>query len=472
MLPNSTGDTGAAHPGRLDIAVIGSGITGLSCAWLLSTRHRVTLYEAAPRLGGHSCTVDVPVPGGTLPVDMGFIVYNEPTYPNLTALFRHFAVPTQPSCMSFAVSLDDGGLEYGGHSLASLFAQRRNLLRPRFWSMLRHLIRLYRLAPGGAASAEGRTLGEWFDLHRVSHGLQRDHLLPMAAAIWSCPAGMVRDQPASAFLRFCDNHGLLRLTNRPDWRTVSGGARAYVSRLTAALPPSLKGGIEANRPVRAVQRHPTHVDVLDATGETRRFDHVVLATHGDEALALLANPDAAERRVLGAFHCSPNRAVLHADPSFMPRRRAAWASWNFLAATGAAAAAPCVTYWMNRLQSLPGQDLFVTLNPAREPAGIIAEQNFTHPIFDAATLRAQADIWTLQGANRTWFGGAWLGAGFHEDGLQAGLAIAEGLGGVRRPWDVPGESARLYLPTPWIPVTPRQHAASGLPEEATAAAPG
>jgi predicted NAD/FAD-binding protein len=432
----------------MDIAVIGSGITGLSCAWLLSGRHRVTLYEADTRTGGHSCTVDVACATGTLAVDMGFIVYNEPTYPNLTALFRHFDVPTRASCMSFSVSLDHGALEYGGHSLAALFAQKRNLVRPRFWSMLRHLMRLYRLAPAGAASAEGRSLGEWFDLHGVSHGLQRDHLLPMAAAIWSCPTGLVRDQPAIAFLRFCDNHGLLRLTNRPDWRTVEGGARAYVQRIAAALPR----GIQTGRAVTALRRHDTHVELHDSAGGMGVFDHVVTATHAHQALALLTDCDAAERQALGAFRPSANRAVLHGDISFMPRRRGAWASWNFLASGAPGTdqqAAPCITYWMNRLQNLPGENLFVTLNPPAEPAAIRAEQNFEHPIFDAATLDAQKSIWKLQGTRRTWFAGAWLGAGFHEDGLQAGLAVAEALGGVQRPWNVADQSARLSLPAAW-----------------------
>jgi predicted NAD/FAD-binding protein len=435
--------THPTHENGLNIAVIGSGIAGLSCAWLLSHGHRVTVYEAASRHGGHSCTVDVPTLTGPLPVDMGFIVYNEPTYPNLTALFRHLGVPTQESCMSFGVSLDDGAFEYGGHDLPSLFAQRANALRPRFWSMLYQLIRLYRLAPSNLPP-DTLSLGDWLDQHGVSEGLQRDHLLPMAAAIWSCPAGQVRAQPAAAFLRFCDNHGLLRLTNRPEWRTVTGGARAYLSRLTAPIA----GRIETDREVLAVQRFPDHVLVGDATGEWRRFDHAVIATHGDEALGMLPDADARERETLGAFHCSSNRAILHSDPALMPKRRAAWSSWNFLARSAADNDPPCVTYWMNRLQGLPGQDLFVTLNPKREPApGLVHRtQEFTHPIFDTATLQAQKNIWPLQGVRRTWFCGAWLGAGFHEDGLQAGLAVAEALGGLRRPWQVADESARIYLP--------------------------
>jgi predicted NAD/FAD-binding protein len=407
----------------------------------------VTLFEAANRVGGHSCTVDVNRQGGAVPVDMGFIVYNEPTYPNLTAFFHHLQVPTQASDMSLGVSLDDGALEYGGNNIATMFAQTRNLVRPRFWRMLAEILRLYRMAPG-AVPDDSVTLGAWLDQHKFSAGFQRDHLLPMAAAIWSCPAGAVRDQPAAAFIRFCDNHGLLRLTERPVWRTVTGGSREYIRRLLG----DFSGQVATGREVVQVQRGADGVTVRDAHGGAEQFDHVVLATHGDEACALLADKDAAEQAVLGAFRCQPNRAVLHSDPALMPRRRAVWSSWNFLARTtadaGPDAEPPQVTYWMNRLQSLPGPDLFVTLNPVREPApGLVHRtQNFAHPVFDLPALAAQKQIWALQGSRRTWFCGAYLGAGFHEDGIQAGLAVAEQLGGVRRPWQVAGESARLYRP--------------------------
>jgi predicted NAD/FAD-binding protein len=428
---------------NLQIAVVGSGIAGLSCAWLLSQRHRVTLYETAPRLGGHSCTVDVAREGGDVAVDMGFIVYNEQTYPNLTALFRTLDVPTKPSCMSLGLSLDNGGFEYGGHNLAALFAQPGNAVRPRFWVMLFHLLRLYRIGRT-AAPADDVSLGTWLDRNRIPASFQRDHLLPMAAAIWSCPPGAVRGQPAIAFLRFCDTHGLLRLNGRPEWRTVEGGARAYVRRLRDRISGDVVTGWE----VANIARHRDGVTVRGADGTARAFHQVVLATHGADALAMLSDPDEAERSVLGAFHDLPNRAVLHGDASLMPRRRAMWSSWNLIARHGDSDEPPCVTYWMNRLQSIPGADLFVTLNPPREPArGLTyAEQSFAHPAFDTATLRAQKDIWRLQGARKTWFCGAWLGAGFHEDGLQAGLAVAEALGGVRRPWNVANESGRIHLP--------------------------
>ncbi|HTZ71246.1 MAG TPA: FAD-dependent oxidoreductase [Acetobacteraceae bacterium] len=431
----------------LRIAVVGGGVAGLGCAWLLSERHRVTLYEAAPALGGHCRTVEVARPGGGVPVDMGFIVYNETTYPNLTALFDLLGVATQPSCMSLAISLQDGGFEYGGHDVGSLLAQKRNLLRPRFWSMLRHLRRLYCVA-AGAQPGDEISLGDWLDGAGFPASFQRDHLLPMAAAIWSCSADAVRAQPAAAFLRFCDNHGLLRLRDRPVWRTVAGGARAYVSRLRACID----GEVLTGREVTRVTRDADGVTLRDADGGTRRFDHVVLATHGDTARALLADADDDEHAVLGAFRTVPNRAVLHGDASLMPRRRAAWSSWNFVASRQDTNAVS-VTYWMNRLQSIPGADIFVTLNPRREPApGLLhAECVFSHPLFDTASLLAQKAIWHVQGRRRTWFCGAWLGAGFHEDGLQAGLAVAEALGGVRRPWRVAGESGRIHLPPALVP---------------------
>jgi predicted NAD/FAD-binding protein len=429
----------------LDIAVIGAGVSGLSCAWLLSQRHRVTLYEAAPRLGGHCCTVDVPYAGGIMPVDMGFIVYNQATYPNLTALFGHLHVPTEASCMSFAVSLDGGTLEYGGNDLAALFAQKKNIINPRFWAMLRDLVRFYRAAPRDMAALDADlcTLGAYLDRKGFSDALRDDHLLPMAAAIWSSPAGTIRDYPAAAFIRFCQTHGLLQLTNRPIWRTVTGGSRAYVERLVQ----SFRGEIRVGLPVRAVTRDDDGVTVHDQNGGARLFDNVVIATHGDQALAMLKNPTPHEYALLSAFRTFPNRAVLHRDSSLMPRRRAVWSSWNFLGTRVGASQAPCVTYWMNRLQNLPGPDLFVTLNPPREPAPgcLLSEQAFDHPVFDAGAIAAQRRMWDIQGERGVFFCGAHFGSGFHEDGLQAGLATAEMFPGVRRPWHVPMESGRIYV---------------------------
>lgn len=434
---------------RLRIAVVGSGISGLSCAWLLSQRHQVDVFEADGRVGGHSHTVHAPCGGASVPVDTGFIVYNEPAYPNLTALFKHLNVPTRASDMSFAVSLDQGALEYAGTNLNGLFAQRSNLLRPRFWAMLRELLRFYREAPGDAAAHADQPLDAYLDARGYGRAFRDDHLYPMGAAIWSCSAERMGDYPVGAFVRFCQNHGLLQLSGRPVWRTVDGGSREYVRRLTQPFADRLHRG----HLVTAVLRDADGVRLRTQHGDwSAPFDHVVLATHADQALRLLAVPSEEERRLLGAFGYTRNHAVLHSDPALMPRRRAVWCSWNYLA-DRRSGALPTVTYWMNRLQShLPqGPDappLFVTLNPAQppRPEHLIRTEIYEHPRFDAAAIAAQRELWTLQGRQRTWFCGAHFGSGFHEDGLQAGLAVAEALGGVRRPWSVAHESGRIHLP--------------------------
>ncbi len=425
--------------------MIGTGIAGMACAWLLNMAHDITVYEAAVRLGGHAHTVDVALPDGQVAVDTGFIVYNEPTYPNLTELFRTLNVPTVASDMSFAASLEGGGLEYAGTGLAGLFGQPANLFRPRFWWMLRDLMRLYRQAPRDAVMTDPDlvSLGAWLDVNGYGEAVQRDHLLPMAAAIWSSKPGAVRDYPAAAFFRFCDTHGLLRLRDRPLWRTVSGGSRTYVSLLTAAYADRIRTGCA----VTSIRRTEDGVLVRDVHGEVAHFDDVVLAIPARRALALLDDADAGETRLLGAFGVSRNLAVLHADPSLMPKRRGVWASWNFVGGTDPQAS-PCVTYWMNNLQKLPTQQqIFVTLNPGRapDPAKVFMTQTYEHPLFDVAAMQAQRRLWLLQGVRRTWFCGAWFGAGFHEDGVQAGLAVAEAIGGVRRPWEVKNESGRIHV---------------------------
>ncbi len=432
---------------RLKIAVAGAGISGMSAAWLLNQAHDVTLFEAQPRLGGHSQTVDAPVSGGATPVDMGFIVYNEVNYPNLTALFSHLGVPTKASNMGFAVSLDDGRVEYGGDNLVTLFSQARNLVRPRFWGMLRDLLRFYREAPGHACAldADATSLGDYLTAQGYGRAFQDDHLIPQAAAIWSASARDIRDYPAAAFIRFCENHGLLKILDRPVWRTVDGGSRAYVERLTA----SLAGRIRPGAGVTGVARTGDGVMVRDALGRVERFDHVVIATHADQGLALLQSPSAREQAILGAFGYSRNLAVLHSDIALMPRRRATWSAWNYIGRGSQGGDQHlCVTYWMNRLQDLPRHNpLFVTLNPVAPPAPdkIIRTEVYEHPRFDAAAMAAQNQLWSLQGAGGVWWCGAYFGAGFHEDGLQAGLAVAEQLGGVRRPWRVAGESGRIRL---------------------------
>jgi hypothetical protein len=345
--------------------------------------------------------------------------------------------------MSFSVSLDDGGFEYSGTDLKGLLAQPANLLRPRFWAMVRGILRFYREAPALLAD-EGRdnpSLGAFLERGRYPRAFVDDHILPMGAAIWSASEADMRRYPARSFIRFFENHGLLRVAGRPQWRTVTGGSRIYVARMMAPLRDRIRLGC----PVRAVRRHSSFVTVEEAGGRTTRFDHVVIAAHADDALRLLGDADGDERRLLGQFRYSKNRAVLHCDPSFMPRRRRAWASWNYLGAAGADAPVS-VTYWMNLLQKLPcRRDFFVTLNPAREPRAVLASFEYEHPGFDAGAVAAQRDLWSLQGRRGTWFCGAHFGAGFHEDGLQSGLAVAEALGGVRRPWRVANESGRIAL---------------------------
>ncbi|MGZ3273824.1 MAG: NAD(P)/FAD-dependent oxidoreductase [Caulobacteraceae bacterium] len=430
------------------IAVCGSGISGLSAAWLLSRRHQVTLYEAEPRLGGHTCTVRTPAAQGALPVDMGFIVYNEAAYPNLAALFRRLGVETRETCMSLGISLDDGDLEYGSRGLGGILAQPSNLIRPRFLSMLSELIRFYRESPRDMANRTlaGLSLGDYLNLRGYSEPFQTDHLLPQAAAIWSSPVARTRDYPAEAFVRFFDNHGLLKLLARPAWRTVSGGSSAYVERLMA----DFAGEARLASGVTAIRRFADRVVVRDRSGAEETFDQVVVATHADQALGLLEEPSPSEAALLGAIRYGPNEVVLHTDEALMPRRRRAWSSWNYVGHRGERdeAAPPTVSYWMNRLQGLQGPPLFVTLNPTRPPAAdkVLERRLFEHPLFDGRALAAQRELWSLQGERRTWFCGAYFGAGFHEDGLQAGLAVAEAIGGVRRPWTVPHESGRIFLP--------------------------
>jgi len=430
----------------LKVAVVGTGISGLSAAWLLSPRHDVTVYERSERVGGHSNTVVASVGGRKIPVDTGFIVFNRHAYPNLTALFERLAVPTQTSDMSLAVSLHDGGLEYSGTGLQGLLAQPGNLFRPRFWSMLRDLAKFYRRATRDADLLKDETvsLGDYLAAGGYGAAFRDDHLLPMASAIWSAPPCEILAFPVATFIRFHRNHGLLQLAQRPAWETVTGGSIVYVRRLIQ----SFADRIRLDTGVVTVRRTAGGVVVTDSRGGSSRYDHVIMATHADQALSALADPTPDETELLGAFRYSRNLAVLHSDPGFMPRRRAAWSSWNYIGSRDAPADSVGVTYWMNRLQGIPdASPLFLTLNPPRPPrAGTLHHSEvYDHPIFDAAAISAQRRLWSLQGRGNVWFCGAHFGAGFHEDGLQAGLAVAEQLGGLRRPWNVPDESGRIVL---------------------------
>ena len=427
------------------IAVIGSGVSGLSAAWLLSKRHNVTLYEADNRPGGHANTVEVQ----GVPVDTGFIVYNEPNYPNLTALFKHLDVPTADSDMSFGVSLDDGNFEYSSNNLNGLLAQRRNLFRPRFWAMVMDLMRFYKGGAGDAPELEERLTGltEYLDKRGFCRAFQEDHLLPQAAAIWSASMRDIGTFPAATLLRFFDNHGLMKkISDRPIWRTVAGGSRVYVNKVLQ----DFDGELLLGRGVRTVHRGLDGVRIEDITGHVRHFDSVVIASHADQALRMLDDPTADERLLLGAFSYSHNRTVLHDDRNLMPKRKAAWASWNHIGTRGADRDG-CVTYWMNRLQPLgETPELFITLNPTRpiRDDTIILDQDYAHPMFNGSAISAQRSLWSLQGQRNTWYCGAYFGSGFHEDGLQAGLAVAEALGGLRRPWILPNPSGRIHITEP------------------------
>jgi predicted NAD/FAD-binding protein len=437
-------DIGPGPAAPLHIAVVGSGIAGLSAAWLLSRRHRVTLYEAERRPGGHSNTVSVDTPGGVVAVDTGFIVYNERNYPNLSALFSQLAVATESSDMSFAASLDGGRVEYSSRGLAGLVGHPGNLMRPGYWLMLRDILRFYRAAPKSIVP-EDATLGDYLDGNGYADSFIEEHLLPMGAAIWSTTAQQIRAYPFASFLRFFASHGLLDLVNRPRWRTVTGGSRTYVeAMITGITEVRLATAIG-----RIVRRPGGGAEIFDRLGHGRAFDGVVVATHADQALAMLADPDEDEHRLLGAFNYSDNLAVLHSDPALMPRRRHVWASWNYVGEReGSHERQLCVTYWMNQLQNLdPAHPLFVTLNPPRPVGAGLLHQAiaYRHPLFDRKAILAQQQLWRLQGRRSTWFAGSYFGHGFHEDALQAGLHAAELAGGVRRPWTVAGESGRIAL---------------------------
>jgi predicted NAD/FAD-binding protein len=433
---------------RLNVAVVGSGVAGLSAAWLLSQAHNVTLFEADHRLGGHAHTAEVPGVHGPVPVDTGFIVYNEGNYPNFTAMLAHLGVPSLNADMSLSVSLDDGAFEYSSFGLGGIFAQKRNLLSPRFWRLLLDIERFFRTAPRDLEMLERQAtpLDAYLAAKGYGDAFRDDHLLPQAAAIWSTPLDQIGAYPAASLIRFFQNHGMMSIVGRGLWRTVEGGSRAYVAKLVEAFRGEARKGVR----VVGVRRDANGAELRLAGGGRERFDQVVLATHGDTALALLEDPSADEKRLLGCFRYSRNMVALHTDPVLMPKRRRAWCSWNHIGRR-AAPGEGAVTYWMTRLQSLRGApDLFVTLNPNKEIAAdrLIKTEIYDHPLFDAGAIAAQREMWDIQGARRTWFCGSYLGHGFHEDALQSGLAVAEQLGGVRRPWTVADENGRIHVRAP------------------------
>lgn len=409
------------------IAIVGGGISGLAASWLLSAHHSVTLFEAGPRLGGHARTV-MAGRRGDVAVDTGFIVFNYANYPHLTALFRDLDVPVQRSDMSFGVSLDNGRVEYALRSFQALFAQRSNLLRPGFHGMIRDILRFNASAEAAASRYPDLTIDGL--IGELGFGARfRDHYLyPICGAIWSTPARSVGVFPAETLLRFMRNHALMSKGGQHQWWTVTGGSISYVDRLAAAL--CARGVIlRPATPVRAVMRDDVGATVA-TQGMAENFDHVIFACHADQALALIADPSHEEHAALGAVRFQDNHAVLHADTKVMPRRRACWSSWVYRADDPEAEQAAGVTYWMNRLQSLPEVDpLFVTLNAGSsiDPALIYDETIFRHPVFDHAAIAAQARLRAMQGARRTWFAGAWLRNGFHEDGFASAMRIARRL---------------------------------------------
>jgi predicted NAD/FAD-binding protein len=426
------------------VAVIGTGIAGNAAAWTLSKHYPVTVYDRDIRPGGHSHTVTIDYDGTPLAVDIGFIVYNEPNYPDLTALFAHLGVETVESCMSFAVTADAGRFEWKGgganwaETAGGLFAQPRNLLSPSYLWMLRDILTFnaQSVEDHAAGRLAGFTLGEYFQYRKFAPRLLSDYLAPMGAAIWSAPANEMLNFPAKNFIAFFSNHRLLQY-DRPVWRTVKGGSRRYVEKLTSAFRGQLRQGCA----VTSIERTPHGVVVHDSHGTSETYDHVVIGSHSDQALAMLSDADNRERALLGAIGYAPNAVYLHRDARLMPKRRRAWASWNFLRWRREETAENdvAVTYWMNQLQGIDeDKPLFVSLNPPFEPAPELTFGKYMcdHPQYNAAAFDAQKHLNDIQGRRHTWFCGAWTGYGFHEDGLRSGLAVAEALGATV-PWRKP-----------------------------------
>ena len=422
------------------VAIIGAGISGLAAAHALRDAARITLFEASDYFGGHAHTATISLPRsasdatqGSHGVDTGFLVYNDRTYPNLIRLFAELGVETALSEMSFSVQAprDNGSrLEWSGNNIATVFAQRRNLADPRFLGMLADLLRFNRLttriAQAGTEGELAQPLGQFLDAHRFGTAFRDWYFLPMMGCIWSCSTAQMLAFPVATMIRFCHNHGLIQIANRPQWRTVRGGSCHYVEKIVAGLQDT-----RLRTSVRRITRTGDSVLVATDAG-TERFDHAILATHSDQSLAMLGDASPAEAAVLGAIRYQANHAVLHTDASALPQRRSAWAAWNYerAAASERESGRVCLHYLLNKLQPLPWeQPVIVSLNPVREiqRSQVMAEYDYDHPVLDLAAIRAQAAVPTLQGQRNTWFAGAWMGYGFHEDGLKAGIVAAEGL---------------------------------------------
>jgi predicted NAD/FAD-binding protein len=415
----------------LTIAVVGGGVAGITAAHLLQRRHHVTLYEKNSLIGGHTHTIAIPDgPDAGTPVDTGFIVLNDRTYPRFNRLLEQLDVPIQASEMSFSYFCERTGFQYASRDFDSLFARRRNLFDIGYLRLLLEILRFNRtarreLASGGLASL---TLGRFLKTYRFSTRFREQYIIPMAAAIWSSPDEEVADFPMATFARFFSNHGLLTVSDQPQWYVVKGGSHSYVK----AFRKRFQGDIIADAPVRSIRRNADAVTLSLSDGSQRHLDHVVIATHADEAFQLLQDPTADEQRLLGPWRYSSNRVILHTDPGFMPSNRRAWASWNYTREAGASGRAPVtLTYHMNRLQRLETRlQYFVTLNPGREidDANVVARLTYTHPMFSFDSLATQPELARLNGANRTSYCGSYFGYGFHEDAVRAATLVAESFG--------------------------------------------
>ena len=412
------------------IAVIGGGISGLGAAYLLAQRHRVTLFESEPRLGGHARTV-LAGKTGEQPVDTGFIVFNYTNYPNLANMFERLDVPVAPSNMSFGVSFDAGRFEYSLSGIDEVFATRRNIADPRYWRMMRDILHFNKEAPRVAASDPALSIGGLLERLGTGTWFRDRYLLPFSGAIWSTPTRKILDFPAQAMMRFFSNHALLGYEGQHQWYTVKGGSVEYVRRLSDHLE---RVGVRLRpaTPVQSVTRGPLGVQVKAHGMEAEEFDEIVFATHSDVTLRLLADPSPAEAAALGAVRYQSNDAILHCDPDVMPKRRKCWSSWVYTERGPADRERISLSYWMNSLQPIPHDDpMFVTLNsnhPVREEC-IYDTYSFDHPVYDAAALQAQSEIRDFNGTNRTWFCGAWMRNGFHEDGFASAVDVARAMNG-------------------------------------------